>query len=122
LAAVIGVPPWHKDLVPLNIGLSSFAMADHQGKAASNFVAAGARGAGADAQDRRPLRSIPHDHPSRSRPVDRLGGSASLQQKNGAFVEISTKPAPGWHGCRSMIFRPISSTAEQEALADAGQP
>jgi hypothetical protein len=33
-------------MAPLNIGLSSFAMADHQGKAASNFVGAGARGTG----------------------------------------------------------------------------
>jgi hypothetical protein len=42
LAAVIGVPPWHKDLAPLNLGSSSFAMADHQAfKAALDFVARG---------------------------------------------------------------------------------
>jgi hypothetical protein len=122
LAAVIGVPPWHKDLVPLNIGLSSFAMADHQGKAASNFVAAGARGAGPtlkiEGRSDPSHTVILHDH-------DRWTAWAAADRcskKNGAFVEISTKPAPGWHGCRSMIFRPISSTAEQEALADAGQP
>jgi hypothetical protein len=111
-------------MAPLNIGLSSFAMADHRGfQDGLEFRRPQPQALGrADAQDRRQFRPIPQRHPSR-----RLGGSASSQRKNwGCSSRSWTKPRPAvsWHDCRSTVFRPISSIRRpaSTALADAGQP
>jgi hypothetical protein len=111
-------------MAPLNIGLSWFAMADHQAfQGGLEFRRPQPQALRrADAQDRRQFRSIPQRHPSR-----RLGGSPSSQRKNwGCSSRSWTKPRPAvsWHDCRSTVFRPISAIRRpaSAALADAGQP